>query len=625
MTVNNLFNLIRHEDTCLWIGSGFSLYAGYPSANELINILYDNLNIDEQKSIDKNLPLSNFTEAFVRLKSGSKNELKQILRKEFLKKPTSADLHAQLSFIPHFKSIITTNYDTLIEDSYLNRSIVLREAKDIPLVNNDLVKIYKVHGDFNSQDIIITSSDYSTFYNTDYKNPYWSSLITELSTKNIIFLGYGFEDPNFWALFDNLDKLIGSNRKQRFFISPGINDIKKGDLSRKNIDYIDMNADQFLNELNMNLKQNIVSDFENKKVSVDTFTEYLSHHDLTVSIEVQDELRRLKSIKKKSGIISGNLKFSITNEKSQKLLDDFINGKGGRAIELPKSDLNNIETYVEDFKINSGMDGLDKLLIKYQPTIKKKFSIVFDKVNFELENLEFEAFRFADHIEVSTKMHGFSIEIVAPTDDLLNIEFKIKIVEPDIKTSVKDCLEVYSLIYHLFNAEEFKIFIEQSQKPFIHKLDRKIIAPDLSYKLNLYEALQKIERFFNVKFSNFKSTDNETIRDINQLISLIDNKYYLEDYPNGITINDPPETFLSQIHTKAIAKDSLLLLQIDGPGKFEILGLTIELGKNEIQILNVELKKIEQKLSIKSKNNIYVRRFELTGLSDIPPEAEKLN
>jgi hypothetical protein len=620
MSVSNLFSLIRQEDVCLWIGSGFSIYAGYPSANQLKSIFYESLTVEEKNSINEHLSLSDFTEAFVRIKDGSRNELMRTLRKEYLKKPIATDLHDQLSHIPHFKSIITTNYDEIIESSYQNRSIVLRDAKDVPFINNNLVKIYKVHGDLSGQDLVITASDYSRFYNTDYKNPYWSSLINELSTKNILFLGYGFEDPNFWACFDNIDKFLGANRKQRFFISPNIDPIKQGELTRKNIEYIGTTGEQFLNELTIDLKNNIVADFENKKVSVETFISYLAYHDLKVSIEVENQIAKLKSLQKISGTTRGHLTLDISTEKYKKLLDDFREGKGGRILELPTSEISKFETTIEGFKLNDNINTVDRVFLKYIPFISKKISIIFPKKKFEIDNLEFQAYKLADKIEITASINGFSLEISASLQLSRKFNFTINVQEPEIKLSVRGCLEVYKLLYYGLGGEKFKIYVYESKQSFTHKLEIQQDYKNLGNQLRLYQALLKIEQHFHVKFLNFNNLDQDSFVNVNRLISLIENKYIIENFNEGLVIEgkDSKDFIKSFVPTGVIPEGGSLFLLLTDEESINLLGIDLKLDVKEIQIVNVNVKDVESITYFQSKDNLYVTRYSKFGLSHKP-------
>src|SRR5690606_33739176 len=108
----NLFELIRKEEVIIWAGAGVSLYAGYPSGKKLAEILVKNLTSKEKEGIDTNVPLPDLAEEFYRLKGSNKNSLLQILNETFLKKAESKETHERLAIIPHFKTLITTNYDS---------------------------------------------------------------------------------------------------------------------------------------------------------------------------------------------------------------------------------------------------------------------------------------------------------------------------------------------------------------------------------------------------------------------------------------------------------------------------------------------------------------------------------
>jgi NAD-dependent SIR2 family protein deacetylase len=148
MAKDRIFELIRREEVVLFVGAGMSLYAGYPSGEKLSKILYDNLTNDLKKDIEftKNLP--RLAEDIYNLKGGNKNYLFEILKGEFQKEPTSVKTHELLAKILHFKTIITTNYDTLIEST--NRKIeVIRKSKDYSIANSKKQLLFKIHSDLS--------------------------------------------------------------------------------------------------------------------------------------------------------------------------------------------------------------------------------------------------------------------------------------------------------------------------------------------------------------------------------------------------------------------------------------------------------------------------------------------
>lgn len=80
MNLDVIFKLIRKGNLILFIGSGFSKYAGYPSGKQLADLIYDNFTEEEKAEVDCNLPLADLTEEFVRINLGNKRRLFEILQ-----------------------------------------------------------------------------------------------------------------------------------------------------------------------------------------------------------------------------------------------------------------------------------------------------------------------------------------------------------------------------------------------------------------------------------------------------------------------------------------------------------------------------------------------------------------
>ena len=117
-------------------------------------------------------------------------------------------LHRLIPNIP-FKGIITTNYDNLIELSYIEAH---RRIPKI-LVNTDVIKgdvidekdfyILKMHGDIENPQSIVLS--YKTYVEMIYKSPAYREFLEYLFTNHcILFIGYGGRDPNVESIIDKL-------------------------------------------------------------------------------------------------------------------------------------------------------------------------------------------------------------------------------------------------------------------------------------------------------------------------------------------------------------------------------------------------------------------------------------
>ena len=128
-------------------------------------------------------------------------------------------------FLGKFDSlkIITTNYDTLIED-YLVSGECNSFCKGCPIPKRKSgIDIYHIHGSTKSpHDMIVTATDYYDFMNTaGYFHNKIHSLIQEYTT---VIIGYSLGDPKLKAHFQQLqqDKSFKSQQgKPLLFLKEG--------------------------------------------------------------------------------------------------------------------------------------------------------------------------------------------------------------------------------------------------------------------------------------------------------------------------------------------------------------------------------------------------------------------
>lgn len=168
--LNDLVSDIRERRVVLWVGSGFSRYAGYPTGTELAEIIKSHASDTEIQHLEKVHRLDEVAQEFVSLK-GSRDELLEILQDTFKKDPTSTEYHAMIALLPHFKQIITTNYDTLFEQVYgTGINVIVTDEQIRRAVARNKVNLFKIHGDISQPDtILITTDDYVDFF-SDEKN-----------------------------------------------------------------------------------------------------------------------------------------------------------------------------------------------------------------------------------------------------------------------------------------------------------------------------------------------------------------------------------------------------------------------------------------------------------------------
>lgn len=282
-----LISLVRREQVSLFIGAGFSKEAGAPSVWDLQKAILGEIHDTEKRESHKDDKLADLSNFFVNeIHLGSRNPLMRILKKAFDFEPTCMDDHNLLAKIPHFRRIFTTNYDTLLEDSYSRNDIcVVRNDADCAYINKPFT-VVKVHGDFTDPDsVVITSDDYKQFF-TANKNPImWNLVKTEFATKNILFIGYSLEDNNILDIIQKVSDAQGSNQNEMFLIAPGISPEKQAKLKELKVHYFDAVANVFLTQLIEELKEHITEDFKNKYISGETCTRFLKSYQILPTVQ----------------------------------------------------------------------------------------------------------------------------------------------------------------------------------------------------------------------------------------------------------------------------------------------------------------------------------------------------
>ena len=328
-----LISLVRREQVSLFIGAGFSKEAGAPSVWDLQKAILGEIHDTEKRESHKDDKLADLSNFFVNeIHLGSRNPLMRILKKAFDFEPTCMDDHNLLAKIPHFRRIFTTNYDTLLEDSYSRNDIcVVRNDADCAYINKPFT-VVKVHGDFTDPDsVVITSDDYKQFF-TANKNPImWNLVKTEFATKNILFIGYSLEDNNILDIIQKVSDAQGSNQNEMFLIAPGISPEKQAKLKELKVHYFDAVANVFLTQLIEELKEHITEDFKNKYISGETCTRFLKSYQIlpTVQTPVQgnNAIKNVESTTEKP--LQHQIQMSVKAEIGEKLknLDFEKNGE----------------------------------------------------------------------------------------------------------------------------------------------------------------------------------------------------------------------------------------------------------------------------------------------------------
>lgn len=207
LDINQLAANIKTEKTILFFGAGACIPSHAPNSKQLA----------EHLSTIFKIPLDDFTlselASLVEQKS-SRNELIQEIRKVICKlKPTGGLLNLPLY---EWRSLFTTNYDSLIEESYNRKGqslLVYSSNFDFTIHDKpNAIKLFKLHGtiekdisDGHNSRIIITDSDYD--HTEEYRDQLYDRLKSDLAGSHLIIIGHSLADPDIKSVVERTAKI----------------------------------------------------------------------------------------------------------------------------------------------------------------------------------------------------------------------------------------------------------------------------------------------------------------------------------------------------------------------------------------------------------------------------------
>lgn len=547
MSKQRIFELIRKEEAALFVGAGMSLYAGYPSGAKLAEILYNNLTSDLQKDINLSTDLPKLAEDIYYLKGGNKNFLIEVLKKEFQKVPSSTETHQILAKIPQIKTIITTNYDTLIESN--NKNIeVIRKSADCATANLKKQCLFKIHGDLtDTTNIILTNSDYNNYFVKEKEQSvFWNTVKTKLIENHVIFIGYGLEDSNILNIIEKIINELGDNRKEMFFVAPSIQPAKLKFLQLKGIEFVQAKGEELFKEIEEDLKYNYIPGLNKGIGNADTAFDYAKLNNIDIGLSKSNDFYIVDKLSSLSGLSNNEVKFKIEGEnKNTKKIIDSIRGKDFDDVQLSGDLLKEYSHFFNGIRINN-QENIKSIYIKKMPSVFGMFNIVCED-GFELDNYYLEFFIATpndDTAKIKIKANDFEILLTIDfTKDSQNQKIHIEIIPNEKITSTKNGLNFYNILSRITANQRIKFF--KDNKLFYNYKDRIAFEKDsfdAFFLQNYFTKLRKIENYFDVQFTDivFSKMNEKNIRYIDAYI----NKIVLKENFEGMTFkNDNKEEF----------------------------------------------------------------------------------
>lgn len=412
----DIIESIREEDVTLFVGSGCSLASGAPSAAKLTEAIWNLLEKDFQEGIVKT-SLQSVSESLVVQENNDRTKLNRILTDSFSGLEPSS-FHRMLMKIPHIHTIITTNYDSLIETAYsLDYFQTIADNSELVCADSKKVQLLKIHGDLKHlNDIIITESDYRHFLESPSNSLLWSRIISEFTSKHIVFIGYSADDQNILNLIELVKRQTSGSLKKMYLIVPYLTAIQNKRLNNLGISTASGTGEEFLEKVLSSLKESFGDDKYNNICSQDTLNRFALLNGLLVSFENDGKHTRITRLRD----INGNpcplkIEFSAKSpefvfNRNTVSLNDIVKGFSIPAYSLTEDEVATYRVTANDLQIY----GKDEISNVYIGPAVSDIDVIFIAAELDI-SCRCKANRYADkgicHIHVPTPLFNFEISM----------------------------------------------------------------------------------------------------------------------------------------------------------------------------------------------------------------------
>jgi len=200
----------------VFIGAGLSVRAGYPTWRALLTDIATELGLDIEAEHD----LAAVAQYALNKATGKRHSLTKLIVDHFPPKVDPPEPFRILSRLP-LRHVWTTNYDKLAETAWEQEGRLL----DVKSRNDDLgidkpwahATLYKMHGSVDhAAEVVIAKDDYELYRR---ERPGFLQVLTgQLVTKQVLFLGFSFTDPNIGHLFASIREAFKDNGPEHYAI-----------------------------------------------------------------------------------------------------------------------------------------------------------------------------------------------------------------------------------------------------------------------------------------------------------------------------------------------------------------------------------------------------------------------
>lgn len=537
--MNSLIEQIRKERVVLFLGSGFSADAGAPRSSDICNALLSHLTDEEKKSLNGN-QLDYVANEFEQMQG--RDTLMQVLKKAFTFQTKNLYNQHALTQIPHFHTIITTNYDTLLEDTYGNDCVVVRSAQDCTDLPNDKVKIYKIHGDFgNTNDMVVTSDDYIRYFTQNRDNSLWKHIQSLLLTKDVLFIGYSLEDKNLYEILKNIQSDTNRCKENNYLIVPDLSPRKIKRIEEVNIKYINSRAEVFLPTLIQSINKHICKDFRKKRVSTETATKYCELHHIQLTVKVkstENTIEKIETIGKSNEVklqIS-TCRSDIANaiaHKNFSLFTDVLPSdspiKCVPALQIPSQDMKDASIEINGITVFEKDDLKAIYVLPLSKNISKTVRIPAIGFN---EKVSVQAYGDGQtvHFTLQTAIYNLTATLLSNDNNVDYYDLKFNITFTDKYENNAEALKWIGFLMALFGGE--KVYIENRKEPACGKKD----AASVEYfkkRQQYYLNISEIEKLTECVFDEYDNYSERNYTHSEIVLCYLKRRPWVKSTPDG--------------------------------------------------------------------------------------------
>ena len=240
-----LLSYVRDRRCVLFVGAGLSRAAGYPGWRGLMETVVretiKHATVGSAKGeLTKLLEAGRYPELADQCREIlGRSRFTALLREELGKSVSPPEAtHRPIVETP-YAAIVTTNFDTLLEDAYARWSdegvpkapTGAQLGRHGTLLLDRAFFILKAHGTLHDEEsLVFTSEDYRRI---THANPAFQSMMAAiLLTHAVLFVGYSLADPNFRLLLEGQLAVFGSQAPPRYALMEGVGTLEAQILRR---------------------------------------------------------------------------------------------------------------------------------------------------------------------------------------------------------------------------------------------------------------------------------------------------------------------------------------------------------------------------------------------------------